>query len=308
MIDPSRPIREPAVCGSFYPDDPGVLRERIEGLLARVDCQLPADRDLRGLITPHARLDLSGAVAAEAYACLRRREIETVVLVAPDHYIGFEGVAIYPGGAFRTPLGEVQVDEELAGILLEGGDGMTAAPEAHGHEHAIEVQLPFLQVVCPKVRIVPVLMGFRSRSNVEILANTLSRALDNPRVVLVATSDLSHYHPRDVARKLDYRLRDMIRAYAPTSLWEALREGTVEACGGDALVAVMLGAGVAGAELTTILRYGDSGEASGDTRSVVGYLSAALSRGTPPARVEFEAAARLPMPWEAEVEETASKN
>jgi AmmeMemoRadiSam system protein A len=151
-----------------------------------------------------------------------------------------------------------------------------------------------------------VLMGFRSRTNVEIMANVLSRALDNPQVVLVASTDLSHYHPRPVAQKLDGRVTDLVRAFAPTSLWQELRAGNVEACGGDPMVAVMLGAAIAGAEQSRILRYGDSGESSGNGTSVVGYLSAAFVKGMPSTAVEFSASAAKVMPKVEELVDTLS--
>lgn len=300
MSDPMRPIREPSVAGSFYPKEPDELSALVDGLLSQAECKLEPDRELKALVCPHAALQYSGRVAAEAFACLKERQVSTVVLVGPDHYIGFEGVAVYPAGAFRTPLGDVWVDEELASLFLEAGAGVRAAPEAHRREHALEVQLPFLQRVLPKARIVPVLMGFRSRSNVEVLANVLSRALDNPQAVLVASTDLSHYHPRETASRLDSRIAELVRAFAPTSLWEELRSGKVEACGGDPLVSVMLGAGIAGAEASRVLRYGDSGDGSGNHQSVVGYLSAALYRGMPPQDAKFHAYARELEPEEVE--------
>jgi AmmeMemoRadiSam system protein B/AmmeMemoRadiSam system protein A len=296
----ARPIREPAVAGTFYPSDAEQLTALVDGLLRDATCGLEPDRDLKAIACPHAGYTYSGGVAAEAFACLRGRSFTTAVLVGPDHYIGFEGIAVYPAGAFRTPLGDAVVDEELADLFLEAGDGVTAAPEAHRREHSLEVLIPFLQRVLPEVRIVPVLMGFRSRSNVEVLANLLSRALDNPKVLLIASTDLSHYHPRDVAKKLDARVTEHVRAFAPTSLWEDLHEGRAEACGGDSLVAVMLGAGIAGAEASRVLSYRDSGDASGETKSVVGYLSAAFYRGMPPLKTEFMAYERELMPAEAD--------
>ncbi len=277
------------MAGSFYPADPGELGAFVDRLLAEARPEIEPDRDIRALASPHAGYAYSGPVAAEAFSCLKGRQVDTAVLVGPDHYIGFEGIAAYPAGRFRTPLGEVEIDEELTGLFLESGTGVRAAPEAHAREHSLEVMIPFLQRVLPRARIVPLLMGFRSRTNVESMAHLLSRALDNPRVVLVASTDLSHYHPREVARKLDGRITELVRAFAPTSLWEDLREGRVEACGGDPLVSVMLGAGIAGAEAAKVLRYGDSGDATGEVRSVVGYLSAAFYRGMPPQKVEFEA-------------------
>jgi hypothetical protein len=288
------------VAGTFYPKEPEALGRLVDDLLSRACPDLEPDRELRALVTPHAALTHSGPVAAEAFACLRGRNYSTVVIVGPDHYVGFEGVAVYPSGCFRTPLGDVEVDEELAGIFLEEGQGMVAAPDAHRKEHALEVQLPFLQRVLPRVRIVPVLMGFRSRSNVEILANLLSRAVEHPHVLLVATTDLSHYHPRPVARTLDQRIAKLVRAFAPTSLWEELRRGRAEACGGDALVAVMLGAGIAGAERARVLSYQDSGASSGNTSSVVGYLAAAIFRGAPSEEIDLSAAAAQALPVEAD--------
>lgn len=292
MSDLLRPIREPSAAGTFYPKDPKELADLVDHLLDRAECRLETHRDLKALVCPHAALNTSGAIAADAFVCLKNRPISTVVLVGPDHYVGFEGIAVYPRGAFRTPLGDVRVDEELAELFLEAGPEIRAAPEAHAKEHAIEVHLPFLQRVLPRASIVPILTGFRSRSNVETLANMLSRALDNPKVILVASTDLSHYHPRDVARRLDQRVADLVRAFAPTSLWEELQSGRVEACGGDSIVSVMLGAGIAGAEVSRILRYGDSGDHGGSRESVVGYLSAAIYRGMPPKNSPFYARAR----------------
>jgi len=277
------------------------LRHTVDGLLRNAECHLEPDRQLKAVACPHARLAHSGPVAAEAFACFKGREISTVVLVGPDHYIGFEGIAVYPDGFFRTPLGDVEIDRELAAFFLDSESGVVAAPEAHSREHALEVQLPFLQRVAPRAQIVPVLMGFRSRTNVEILATLLSRALDHPGVCLLATTDLSHYHPRPEAKVLDGRIRELVRAFAPTILWEDLREGRVEACGGDPLVAVMLGAGIAGAESSRILSYRDTADATGDVRHVVGYLSAAFYRGTPQTHVEFEAHASVYQPADTQI-------
>jgi len=285
----ANPVRPPIGAGSLYPEDPGELAARVDGLLRDARTHLEPDRKLSALACPHGAYAQSGAVTAEAFACLKGRKFSTVVFVGPDHFVGFEGIAVYPDGAFRTPLGEVAVDPDLAQFFLDASESVIAAPEAHAQEHAIEVQLPFLQRILPDAAIVPILMGFRSRSNVEALAMILSRALDDPSVLLVATTDLSHYHPRAKARQLDGRVRDLVQAFAPTILWEDLREGRVEACGGDSLVAVMLGAGIAGAESCRILGYCDSGEATGSDQSVVGYLSAAFMRGAPPRGSVFHA-------------------
>ena len=280
----SLPPRDPIAAGVFYPSDARELEREVQALLRGARNQLEPERRLKAVACPHGRYAHSGAVAAEAHACLKGRKINTVVIVGPDHYVGFEGIAVYPEGSFRTPLGEVHVDEELAQLFIDHGDSVRAAPEAHTREHAIEVQLPFLQTALPGAAIVPVLLGFRSRSNVEILATLLSQALDREDVLLMSTTDLSHYHTPEEARKLDGRVQELVRAFAPTILWDDLQKGNVEMCGGDSLVSVMLGAGIAGAEASRVLAYGNNGEAH-----TVGYLSAAFYRGGPPTKIAFEA-------------------
>ncbi len=131
MSDPFRHIREPSAAGKYYPKDPEALKTLIDRLLEQAECRLEPDRELRALMCPHARLEDAGSVAAEAFVCIKGRPITTVVLVGPDHYIGFEWVAVYPSGAFRTPLGDVWVDEELADIFVDAGPEVRAAPEAH---------------------------------------------------------------------------------------------------------------------------------------------------------------------------------
>lgn len=292
--------RDPVAAGTYYPKDPVELKDSVQELLGKAKNSLLPQQNIKALAAPHAHYPYSGRVAAEAHACLKKRNLKTLVIVGPDHYIGFEGIAVFPAGAFRTPLGDVEIDEDMAHWLVDTGKNVIAAPEAHSREHGIEVQLPFLQVAAPGMKIVPILMGFRSRSNVETLAVLLSRVLDRNDVCLMATTDLSHYHPRPQAQKLDSRVRELVRAFAPTILWEDLREGRVEACGGDSLVAVMLGAGIAGAEASRVLGYCDSGEMSGNPSAVVGYLSAAFYRGGPATSVPLAAHEQLYNPLASE--------
>ena len=241
------PLRPAAVSGTWYPASADVLASAVDKYLAGAAGTARLER-LTALIAPHAGLMYSGPIAGHAYQQLRERDVDLVVLVGPSHFVGFEGVAVYERGAFDTPFGPVPIDEDCASAIAARSSRIRPHPIAHVREHSLEMQLPFLKRVLPDIAIVPLVMGHQRRETADDLAQAIAAAVRGRRAVLVASTDLSHYHPREKARALDWRLRDLVRAFAPTILWEDLREGRVEACGGDPLVAVMLGAGIAGAE------------------------------------------------------------
>ena len=270
-------VRRSAVAGSWYPDDRASLVAEVEGYLADVP---PTDLPGRlvALISPHAGLRYSGPVAAHAYARLRGRRDLTVVIVGPSHRVHFEGVSVYARGAFATPLGEVPIDEAVAEALLAADAILLDEPSPHRDEHSLEMQLPFLQHVVPGLRIVPLLMGSQERGEVEALAGALGRALRGRDALMVASSDLSHYHPAGVANALDAKVVDDVARFDPEGLMDRLESHHAHACGGGPMVAVMKAARERGAARAAILRYGDSGDAGdGDKSRVVGYLAAALS-------------------------------
>ena len=151
-------IREPAVSGTFYPSNPDVLRSDIDGYLSKVpDEKFPGN--ISGLISPHAGYMYSGQTAAYGYKALLGAHYDTVIVVAPSHQSFFLGTAVYDKGAFRTPLGLVPIDEELSDELIKKGEAVHADTRAHHGEHAIEVQLPFLQTVLGEFKLVPLIMG-----------------------------------------------------------------------------------------------------------------------------------------------------
>jgi hypothetical protein len=270
-------VRRPAVAGTWYPGDRAALAAEIEGYLADVAPVQVAGR-LVALISPHAGFRYSGPVAAHAYARLRGRRDLTVVLVGPSHRVHFEGVSVYARGAFATPLGEIPIDEEVTEALLAADDVLLDEPSPHRDEHSLEMQLPFLQHLVPGLRIVPLLMGSQERPEVEALAGALGRALQGRDVLLVASSDLSHYHPAAVANGLDAKVVGDVARFDPEGLMDRLESHRGHACGGGPMVAVLRAARDRGAGAATILRYADSGDAGeGDKSRVVGYLAAALS-------------------------------
>jgi hypothetical protein len=271
-------VRTAAVAGSWYP---GTAR----AISAEVDRYLMAAGDLSApgrvvaLLSPHAGLQYSGPVAAYGYSLLRGRSPLSVVLVGPSHREAFEGVAVHAHGAWRTPLGEAPIDEPLAETLLDAAAGLFEDALVHRDEHSLEMQMPFLQRLVGELKIVPAMMGTQSRREVDALAEALGRALNGRSdVVMVASSDLSHFYPADVASREDAVVVEQVRRFDTDALMRRLEERQNVACGGGPMVAVMRAARSLGADRATVLRYADSGDVEGgDKRRVVGYLSAALS-------------------------------
>jgi len=234
--------------------------------------------DFVALIAPHAGLKYSGPVAACAYRLLRGRAFDLAVLVGPSHFVGFEGVAVYRDGAFETPLGLVPVDEDAAAALMRSTPVVHEDDSAHAREHSLEMQLPFLQRVAPGVPILPLVMGYQTEATVNALAAGLAATLRDRPVLLVASSDLSHYHPANVAARLDRVVLDLVSAFDADRLQALLDAEPEHACGGGPVVAVMRTARQLGAIDSRILQYADSGDVSGDKSSVVGYMAAAIGR------------------------------
>lgn len=271
----ARSVREPAVAGTFYPGHPRTLRRDIESLLDEASDRLPEWRGrIVGAVVPHAGYQYSGLTAAACYKALSTQDVETVVLVGPSHREHFGTSSVFPGDALATPLGEVPVNAELAREIIARSDRLIASHSGHRDEHALEVQLPFLQVLWPSVRVVAITMGEQSPERCVELARVLGSVCSERKALLVASSDLSHYHPYAEAVRLDGSVAQRIRSYEPELLLEDLEDDRVEACGGGPLVSVMMASRVLGATSSMIVHQCNSGDVTGDHSSVVGYLSA----------------------------------
>ena len=276
-------VRRPAVAGQFYTADPAALRAQIEELLSDARVERPAG-EIVALICPHAGYVYSGAVAAAGYSLVAGGPYETVVVISPCHVDFFRYSSIYDGDAYETPLGRIPVDGELAariagdsGLIRLGGAGHEIGRNGRG-EHSLEVQLPFLQVALGDFRLVPIVMGDQSDAVVDALGAALARELRGKRALIVASTDLSHFHDDRTARSLDGVFIDDISSYDVDGLRAALAEGRTEACGGGPAAAAMIAAEGLGADRCTILKYANSGDVSGDTNNVVGYVAAAITR------------------------------
>jgi MEMO1 family protein len=269
-------VRRAAVAGRWYPDDPVRLAAELDHHLAHADVE-PAP-SVRALVAPHAGLMYSGPVAAYAYKVARAHRFSAIVVVGPSHFVPFAGISIWPHGAWNTPFGHVTVAEDLAEAVMSESDTIADIPSAHGREHSIEMQLPFVAHVMPGVPIVPMVMGHQTRSTALGLGQALGRAILSRGldVLLIASSDLSHYQDANTAARLDAVVIARVEALDADGLMRTLEEEPAHACGGGPMVAVIDAARRLGASRARMLRYADSGDVSGDKSSVVGYMAAMI--------------------------------
>ena len=262
--DPKR-IRPPAVAGRFYPGDPVELRNLINALLAQAP---PATRPApKALNAPHAGYLYSGPIAASAYAQLlpARDLIKRVVLFGPSHYVALTGVAATSAEGFATPLGVVPVDAEALRRILSLPQ-VTILDEAHANEHSLEVQLPFLQTVLSGFALVPLAVG---DATAEEIGQILDALWDGPETRFVISSDLSHYHDYQTARRLDRATAKAIEALKPGGI------GEDQACGRISIRGLLQAARRRGLRARTVdLR--NSGDTAGPRDKVVGYGAFAL--------------------------------
>jgi AmmeMemoRadiSam system protein B len=268
-------IRPAAVAGSWYPASSDALGAAVDRYVAKADDGPRRLSNLVALIAPHAGLVYSGPVAAYAYRQLQHHPIDVAVLVGPSHFVGFEGVALYRGG-FDSPIGVAALDEACADAVLGASPLVRERPGPHAREHSLEMQIPFLRRLAPAATIVPLLMGYQDAATARALGAALATACEGRRALLVASTDLSHYHDAATAARLDAVVIDHVSRFDPDGLQGALVARPEHACGGGPAVAVMRAAHTLGARDAVILNYADSGDVSGDKSAVVGYLAAAL--------------------------------
>ena len=274
------PVRQPAVAGTWYPATPVQLTLTVDRHLAGAGDAPEPPADLVALIAPHAGLMYSGPVAAYAYRLLRDHPVDLIVLVGPSHFVAFEGVSIHRAG-FATPLGVAEVDQEVAEALMAAAPIVHEHPPAHRREHSLEMQLPFIRRLAPGAAIVPLVMGRQTAETAQALGDAIGTVLGKlvgRRALVVASTDLSHYHDAATAARLDAVVIDHVARFDPDGLQRALDAEPGHACGGGPTIAVMRAARLLGADRATVLHYADSGDVSGDKSAVVGYLAAAIGR------------------------------
>ncbi len=270
-------VRPPAVAGLFYPSLAAVLSRDVDDMLFRTQ-ECVVSGELIGLIAPHAGYIYSGLTAATGYKLLKNKKFDSIIIVGPSHREYFDGISIFPGDAYRTPLGDARVDEAIRTELIKECSAIELSHAGHRSEHAIEVQLPFLQKLFGTVTFVPIVMGDQRREYCVMLAEAIAKVATQKRILLIASSDLSHYHPYDSAVVLDRKVIREVEDFAADNLMQKLETQEVEACGGGPMVSVMHAARLLGAKQSHVLYYCNSGDVTGEKDAVVGYLSAALTR------------------------------
>jgi len=272
----SGPVRPSPIAGSWYPGEPAILKGDIEAYLGRASIPDIPTKPI-AIVSPHAGYVYSGPVAAHAYKALVGYEYSTVVVISPSHRAYFPSIAIWGEGAYETPLGQVPIDEELCEALVGSVASIKEEKKVHLAEHALEIQLPFLQVVLESFRLCPIMMGEQDFR----LCNDLARSLDKcigkrDDVLVVASSDLSHFHAYERAVAMDNIVAKRIDAFDIEGLNLNLEEGACDACGGGPIMAAMLYAKARAKTNTLVLKYANSGDVTGDRSSVVGYLAAVI--------------------------------
>ncbi|NNE10258.1 MAG: AmmeMemoRadiSam system protein B [Gemmatimonadetes bacterium] len=274
--------RLPAVAGRFYPSDPDELREDIAAFLAEAEEQADDDAGAEtiAIVSPHAGYVYCGGVAGHSYREVAGKSFARVVVLSPSHTMSVSGVALHPAGSFRTPLGAVPIDEEgTAALLMRAPGFFHVDPEPHRLEHGIETQLPFLQQsIEGDFSLVPLIIGAHDLGFAENLARYLSETFDAKDTLYIASSDLSHYHPYDVANQIDGLLLELLEAMDLEKLARGLELGEIEACGAGAILTAALIAREQSGGACRFLHYENSGDRGGDRDEVVGYSSFVWSR------------------------------
>ncbi len=274
-------VRPAVFAGQFYTPDPALLAAEIDGYLAAATAAAPAAPPagrVIGLIVPHAGYAYSGRTAAAAYAFVRGQAVDTVVIIGPSHRFAFEGASVWPDGGFETPLGLARVDAALAKTITKLS-GFRFEPQAFAEEHSVEVQVPFIQRALPGAAIVPIVMGAQTRSTIRTLAAALAKACLGKKVLVVASTDLSHFLPKEQAQATDAGTAALVQGMSTETLIRKVEAGENIMCGGGPVASLMLLAERAGRPQAEVLARTDSSSFGGP---VVGYLAAAVLAGARP--------------------------
>ena len=280
-------VRSPAVAGSFYPDSPQILSAQVGKFIDDAELK-EIDGELIGLIAPHAGYVYSGHVAGYAYKQLLEQFFDTVVLVGLSHRYPIGTAAIYARGAFRTPLGDIPIDEDLASEIMRLNSALLDLPPAHVDEHSLEVQLPFLQHLLSEFRIVPILLQDDSPENVLPLSQAVAEAMGDRSSLLIGSTDLCHYPTYEAAQKSDRVVIEAIERFDPDYLHQQMDEYMQHhptqnfhcmMCSTGAIYTTMRVAKALGGNQIETLKAANSGDVPiGGRDQVVGYMAAGIYR------------------------------
>jgi MEMO1 family protein len=269
-------VRPPAVAGRFYPDRADeLLRQVREYTFSPADSATHPRLRAIGCVAPHAGYMYSGSVAGAVYS---RLEIpERCIVLCPNHTGKGRPLAVMTSTAWQTPLGEIAADTDIAARLLQRFPALVEDSAAHRSEHAIEVQLPFLQTAQPGLRIVPIAIGTRDLESLlglgEALAHVVATLQEDgkEKILIIASSDMNHYESDAITRVKDQKAIDRVLALDARGLWQVVKDENISMCGFGPATVMLTAAKRLGATRARLTKYATSGEVSGDYQSVVGY-------------------------------------
>ncbi|MFC2163673.1 AmmeMemoRadiSam system protein B [Acidobacteriota bacterium] len=273
-------IRKPVCAGSWYDSRKEVLSQQLAQFLDQAKGQSAPQKGIVALIAPHAGYSYSGPVAAHAYRLVQGQDYDTVIIIGTAHRYAFSGCSIYPRGGYETPLGVAEVDEGLAAEIAKS-TGFKYHAKAHSEEHSVEMQVPFIQKVLPKAKIVPIIMGRPSKKTISALAKAFSDSFGDRKVLIVASTDLSHFFSKQKANRVDSETTSLIQNLDTDEIIKKVARNENIMCGGGPVSAVLLCAKNLGNARAEILKYLDSSQAGGPESRVVGYVAAAVYADRP---------------------------
>jgi len=269
-------VKRSDLAGSWYTDSAPELKAELESYLNKAE-GTKLTGEAFAIISPHAGYRFSGSVAAYGYKAIQGKPFKTVILLGFCHRKQFDGIAIYDRGAFETPLGSVVVDRELAAMMTAKSGRVRYIPEAFSGENSVEMEIPFIQMALPGAKIVPVAFGTQSFDDAKLVGDILGDVLKGrDDVIVIASTDLSHYHPYAEANSIDDHTINTIKTLDGRELFSEAGMGVSELCGVMPVTAVMIAAKKLGYERMDVLKYANSGDTYGDKSKVVGYLSAVI--------------------------------
>ena len=277
-------LRQPAVAGAFYPDNPEILKKTIENCF--LDDfgvgELPSIGEFEGedyplnIMVPHAGYQYSGAIASHGYCRLVQNGFpEVFIILSPNHTGYGREISVFNEGEWITPLGSVQIDDEFAEAIISHSDIASADFTAHRYEHSIEVQLPFLQYFSDNFKIVPITMGSQSFTATNDLAKAIFEAANdlNKSYCVIASTDLSHFNNQEKANTVDGFVLEDIEEMNEFKLFEEVIQYNITMCGYGPVMTTIVLSKMSNKSNCEILAYKTSGDVTGDLSSVVGYAS-----------------------------------
>ena len=280
-------VRKPAVAGSFYAGDSKSLNRQIEncflhkigpGEIPLVNPQ--RQNNILGLISPHAGYMYSGPVAANGfYKIALDGKPDTIIILGPNHRGFGEEISIMAEGSWETPLGELEIDTDIVEDILKNTKIIKNDKKAHQYEHSIEVQLPFIQYLFGKdIKFVPICMT-RQDINTDIeIAQSICSSVVNKNILIIASSDFTHYEPQEYAKNADRQAIESILEFNPKKLYNLIYRQNLTMCGPGPITVMLIVCETLGAKKAELLQYATSGDVSGMVDQVVGYASIIIKK------------------------------